>query len=87
MDVRRARAYLIMSAQWSSELVSRSSARSGSCARYKLPAIYPWSVMVTDARGLMTYDANEPDLHWHAAIESYERSQTLLAQEVPILRG
>jgi putative tryptophan/tyrosine transport system substrate-binding protein len=36
-------------------------------ARYKLPAIYPWSVMVTDAGGLMAYDANEPDLHWHAA--------------------
>jgi putative tryptophan/tyrosine transport system substrate-binding protein len=36
-------------------------------ARYKLPAIYPWSVMVTNAGGLMAYDANEPDLHWHAA--------------------
>jgi putative ABC transport system substrate-binding protein len=36
-------------------------------ARYKLPAIYPWSVMVTDAGGLMAYDANEPDLHRHAA--------------------
>jgi ABC-type uncharacterized transport system substrate-binding protein len=36
-------------------------------ARYKLPAIYPWSVMVTDADGLMAYDVNEPDLHWHAA--------------------
>jgi len=35
--------------------------------RYKLPAIYPWSVMVTDAGGLMAYDANEPDLDWHAA--------------------
>jgi putative ABC transport system substrate-binding protein len=36
-------------------------------ARYKLPAIYPWSVMVTDAGGLMAYDANEPDLQRHAA--------------------
>jgi putative ABC transport system substrate-binding protein len=36
-------------------------------ARHKLPAIYPWSLMVTDAGGLMAYDSNEPDLHWHAA--------------------
>jgi ABC-type uncharacterized transport system substrate-binding protein len=36
-------------------------------ARYKLPAVYPWSIMVSDAEGLMAYDANEPDLHWHAA--------------------
>jgi len=36
-------------------------------ARYKLPAIYPWSVMVTEAGGLMAYDAIEPDLHWQAA--------------------
>jgi putative ABC transport system substrate-binding protein len=36
-------------------------------AHYKLPAIYPWSVMVSDAGGLMAYDTNEPDLHWHAA--------------------
>ena len=36
-------------------------------ARHKLPAIYPWSLMVTDASGLMAYDSNEPDLHRHAA--------------------
>ena len=36
-------------------------------ARHKLPAIYPWSLMVTDAGGLMAYDSNEPDLHRHAA--------------------
>jgi putative ABC transport system substrate-binding protein len=36
-------------------------------ARYKLPAIYPWSEIVTEADGLMAYDANEPDLRWHAA--------------------
>jgi putative ABC transport system substrate-binding protein len=35
--------------------------------RYKLPAIYPWSLVVTDADGLMAFDANEPDLHRHAA--------------------
>ncbi len=36
-------------------------------ARHKLPAIYPWALMVTDANGLMAYDSNEPDLHRHAA--------------------
>jgi putative ABC transport system substrate-binding protein len=36
-------------------------------ARHKLPAIYPWSLMVTDAGGLMAYDSNEADLHRHAA--------------------
>jgi putative tryptophan/tyrosine transport system substrate-binding protein len=35
--------------------------------RHKLPAIYPWSLLVTDASGLMAYDSNEPDLHRHAA--------------------
>ena len=36
-------------------------------ARYRLPAIYPWSVLVTEASGLMAYDANEPELHVQAA--------------------
>lgn len=36
-------------------------------AGHNLPAIYPWSLMVTDAGGLMAYDSNEPDLHRHAA--------------------
>ena len=35
--------------------------------RHKLPSIYPWALLVTDAQGLMAYDANEPDLFWHAA--------------------
>jgi putative ABC transport system substrate-binding protein len=36
-------------------------------ARHRLPAMYSWSLIVTDADGLMAYDVNEPDLHWHAA--------------------
>jgi putative ABC transport system substrate-binding protein len=36
-------------------------------ARYRLPAMYSWSLIVTDANGLMAYDVNEPDLHRHAA--------------------
>jgi ABC-type uncharacterized transport system substrate-binding protein len=37
-------------------------------ARYKLPAIYPYSIQVTDGGGLMAYDVNIPDLHKEAAL-------------------
>jgi len=37
-------------------------------ARYRLPAIYPYSAQVTDAGGLMAYDVNFPDLLRRAAI-------------------
>ncbi len=37
-------------------------------ARYKLPAIYPYSIQVTDGGGLMAYDINIPDLHRGAAL-------------------
>jgi putative ABC transport system substrate-binding protein len=37
-------------------------------ARYKLPAIYPYSIQVTDGGGLMAYDVNIPDLHRGAAL-------------------
>ncbi|MGC1857444.1 MAG: ABC transporter substrate binding protein, partial [Pseudolabrys sp.] len=36
-------------------------------ARFKLPAVYPYSIQVT-AGGLMAYDTNIPDLHRNAAI-------------------
>jgi putative ABC transport system substrate-binding protein len=36
-------------------------------ARYRLPAIYPYSIQVTDAGGLMAYDVNYPDLERRAA--------------------
>ena len=36
-------------------------------ARHKLPAIYPYSIQVTDGGGLMAYDTIEPDLHRRAA--------------------
>jgi len=36
-------------------------------ARNKMPAIYTWALLVTDAGGLMAYDSNEPDLFRHAA--------------------
>src|SRR5579864_2130894 len=36
-------------------------------ARYMLPAIYPNSIQVTDAGGLMAYDINYPDLLSRAA--------------------
>lgn len=36
-------------------------------ARHRLPAMYALSLIVTDANGLMAYDANEPDLHRRAA--------------------
>ena len=35
-------------------------------ARLKLPAVYPYSIQVTDG-GLMAYDVNIPDLHRNAA--------------------
>jgi putative tryptophan/tyrosine transport system substrate-binding protein len=37
-------------------------------ARYKLPAMYPYSIQVADAGGLMAYDVNIPDLQKRAAI-------------------
>jgi putative ABC transport system substrate-binding protein len=36
-------------------------------ARYRLPAIYPYSIQVVDAGGLMAYDVNNPDLFRRAA--------------------
>jgi putative ABC transport system substrate-binding protein len=36
-------------------------------ARYRLPAMYPYSIQVTDAGGLMAYDVNIPDLERRAA--------------------
>jgi len=36
-------------------------------ARYRLPAMYPFSIQVTDASGLMAYDVNFPDLEKRAA--------------------
>ncbi|MGB7938037.1 MAG: ABC transporter substrate-binding protein, partial [Pseudolabrys sp.] len=36
-------------------------------ARFKLPAVYPYSIQVT-AGGLMAYDTNIPDLHGNAAL-------------------
>jgi putative ABC transport system substrate-binding protein len=37
-------------------------------ARYRLPAIYPYSIQVTDAGGLMSYDIDYPGLQKRAAI-------------------
>ena len=37
-------------------------------ASYRLPAMYPYSIQVTDAGGLMAYDVNFPDLLGRAAI-------------------
>jgi putative tryptophan/tyrosine transport system substrate-binding protein len=36
-------------------------------ARYRLPAMYPFSIQVTDAGGLMAYQPNIDDLQKHAA--------------------
>ena len=37
-------------------------------ARHKLPAIYPYSIQVTEGGGLMAYDTDISDLHRRAAI-------------------
>jgi putative ABC transport system substrate-binding protein len=37
-------------------------------ARHKLPAVYPFRLLVSDAGGLMSYDAIPSDLHRQAAI-------------------
>jgi putative ABC transport system substrate-binding protein len=37
-------------------------------AHHKLPAIYPYSIQVTDGGGLMAYEADIADLHRRAAI-------------------
>ena len=36
-------------------------------ARYRLPSMYPYSIQVTDAGGLMAYDVDYPDLQRRAA--------------------
>ena len=36
-------------------------------AHYKLPAMYPYSIQVADAGGLMAYDINIPDLQRRTA--------------------
>ena len=36
-------------------------------ARYRLPAMYPYTIQVADAGGLMAYDINYPDLERRAA--------------------
>jgi ABC-type uncharacterized transport system substrate-binding protein len=36
-------------------------------ARYRLPAVYPYSAFVKDSGGLMAYDVNDSDLHRRAA--------------------
>jgi putative ABC transport system substrate-binding protein len=41
---------------------------SALAARYRLPAMYPISIQVTDAGGLMAYDVNAPNLHKRTAV-------------------
>ena len=36
-------------------------------ARYRLPAMYPYTIQVADAGGLMAYDVDYPDLERRAA--------------------
>jgi putative ABC transport system substrate-binding protein len=40
---------------------------TGLAAHYRLPAIYPFSIQVTDAGGLMSYDIDYPGLQKRAA--------------------
>jgi putative ABC transport system substrate-binding protein len=37
-------------------------------ARYKLPAVYPFLLPVTDAAGLMAYAVHAPELYRNAAV-------------------
>ena len=48
-------------------IVHRARVTEGA-SRHKLPAIYPFRLLVTDAGGLMSYDAIPSDLHRQAAI-------------------
>jgi putative tryptophan/tyrosine transport system substrate-binding protein len=47
-------------------IVHRAKVTAGA-ARHNLPAIYPFRLLVTDAGGLMSYDAIPSDLHRQAA--------------------
>jgi putative tryptophan/tyrosine transport system substrate-binding protein len=47
---------------------ARSGANSELAASHRLPAMYPYSMQVADAGGLMAYDINIPDLQRRAAI-------------------
>jgi putative tryptophan/tyrosine transport system substrate-binding protein len=56
---------LIMTAE--SVFVAQRARLSELAARYRLPAMYPYAIQVTDAGGLMAYDINYPDLERRAA--------------------
>jgi putative ABC transport system substrate-binding protein len=63
----RARAEAVLTTAESLFIVHRAQV-SELAARHKLPAIYPYSIQVTDGGGLMAYDTDIPDLHRRAAI-------------------
>jgi putative tryptophan/tyrosine transport system substrate-binding protein len=50
-----------------SVFVAQRARLSELAARYRLPAMYPYAIQVTDAGGLMAYDINYPDLERRAA--------------------
>jgi putative ABC transport system substrate-binding protein len=53
-------------------------------ARYRLPAIYPLSLHVTDADGFLAYQYDEPDLHRRASIYVDKILKGALPADLPV---
>jgi len=57
---------------------------TGLAAHYRLPAIYPFSMAVEEAGGLMAYDSNRPDLYRRAAMYVDRMLKGAKPSELPV---
>jgi putative tryptophan/tyrosine transport system substrate-binding protein len=57
---------------------------TGFAAQYKLPAVYPFLLPVTDAGGLMAYAVHAPELHRNAAVYVDRILKGATVSELPV---